>query len=182
MACPLTQGYNLDCRDSLGGIKSVRISTLADYESLGVTVVDGDITAVTASSPASQVFWKYEQLKETSSLTETINASAQNGTVYYSPEVAIVISKLATAMRNEIKVLAQNRLVAIVETNDEVPSYFVVGVSNGLDVSAGTSGTGTAYADLQGYNITMSGMEAAPMLKLAPSSITIDALLTLITN
>tara|TARA_R110000803_G_scaffold87040_1_gene153638 strand:- start:125 stop:673 length:549 start_codon:yes stop_codon:yes gene_type:complete len=182
MSCPLTVGYNLDCRDSLGGVKSVRIATLADWVSLGATVVSGDVTAVTATSPASQVFWKYEQLKETSSLTETINASAQNGTVYYSPEVAIVISKLATAMRNEIKLLAQNRLVAIVETNDEVPSYFVVGVSNGLDVSAGTSGTGTAYADLQGYNITMSGMEAAPMLKLAPSILTIDALLTLITN
>ena len=103
-------------------------------------------------------------------MTETINASAQNGTVYYTPEVTIVMSKLDATKRNEIKLLAQNRLVAIVETNDEVPAYFVVGVTTGLEVSAGTSASGTAYADLQGYSITLSGMEAAPMLQVDPTT------------
>lgn len=106
-------------------------------------------------------------------MTETINASAQNGTVYYTPEVTIVLSKLEADKRNEIKLLAQNRLVAIVETNDETPRFFVVGVTTGLEVSAGTSATGTAYADLQGYNITLSGMEAAPMLQLDPATATL---------
>ena len=113
-------------------------------------------------------------------MTETINASAQNSTVYYTPEVTIVLSKLESDKRNEIKLLAQNRLVAIVETNDETPRFFVVGVTTGLEVSAGTSATGTAYADLQGYNITLSGMEAAPMLQIDPTTAT--TLVAAVTN
>lgn len=166
MSCALTQGFTLDCKDSLGGIKSVRFATLADW--IAQTPVYGASGVVTVT-PVGNAFWKYEQLKETSSLTETINSSVQNGSVYYTPEVLVVLSKLAATKRNEIKLLAQNRLVAIVETNDEVPTYWVVGCTTGLEVSAGTSASGTAYADLQGYSITFSGMEAAPMFSISAS-------------
>jgi len=176
MPCALTTGFTLDCKDAIGGVKSVRLTTLAEYEALDPTIAGGEIDAW---GLASTVFFKYDQLKETSSMTETINASAQNGTVYYTPEVTIVLSKLDHEKRNEIKLLAQNRLVAIVETNDEVPLYFVVGVSTGLEVSAGTSATGTAYADLSGYSITLSGMEAAPMLQIeAANAATLVAAVT----
>ena len=167
MPCALTTGFDLSCRDSVGGISSVRITTLAEYIALDPTVLNGEIDAW---GSASTVFFKYDQLKETSSMTETINASAQNGSLYYTPEVTIVLSKLDATKRNEIKLLAQNRLVAIVETNDEVPAYFVVGVSTGLELSAGTAATGTAYADLSGFSITLSGMEAAPMLQVDPTT------------
>jgi len=165
MSCALTQGFTLDCKDSLGGIKSVRFASLSDWEAQTPVYTAGVVTV----TPVGNAFWKYEQLKETSSLTETINSSAQNGTVYYTPEVVVVLSKLEAAKRNEIKLLAQNRLVAIVETNDETPTYWVVGCTAGLEVSAGTSASGTAYADLQGYNITFSGMEAAPMFSISAS-------------
>tara|TARA_R110001599_G_scaffold110671_4_gene274690 strand:+ start:9444 stop:9995 length:552 start_codon:yes stop_codon:yes gene_type:complete len=167
MPCALTTGFTLDCKDAIGGVKSVRLTTLAEYEALVPTYLDGDITAW---GVAATVFFKYDQLKETSSLTETINSSVQNGSVYFTPEVTIVMSKLDAERRNEIKLLAQNRLVAIVETNDETAGYFVCGVTTGLEVSAGTSATGAAYADLQGYTITFSGMEAAPMWQLDPSA------------
>ena len=169
MPCALTTGFTLDCKDALGGVKSCRLTTLAEYEALDPTVSGG---LITAWGLATTVFFKYDQLKETSSLTETINSNVQNGSIYYTPEVTIVLSKLEADKRNEIKLLAQNRLVAIVETNDETPRFFVVGVTTGLEVSAGTSATGTAYADLQGYNITLSGMEAAPMLQLDPATAT----------
>lgn len=170
MPCALTTGFTLDCKDAIGGVKSVRLTTLAEYEALAAVVANGKVTSW---GSASTVFFKYDQLKETSSMTETINASAQNGTVYYTPEVTIVMSKLESDKRNEIKLLAQNRLVAIVETNDETPKFFVIGVTTGLEVSAGTSATGTAYADLSGYNLTLSGLEAAPMLQLDPADATL---------
>lgn len=165
MSCPLTQGFTLDCKDAVGGIKSVRLASLSDWEAQTPVYASGAVTV----TPVGNAFWKYEQLKETSSLTETINSSAQNGTVYYTPEVVIVLSKLLAAKRNEIQLLAKNRLVAIVETNDETPTYWVIGCTTGLEVSAGTSATGTAYADLQGYSITLSGMEAAPMFSISAS-------------
>jgi|TARA_R100000084_G_scaffold38238_1_gene15325 NCAIR mutase (PurE)-related protein len=170
MPCALTTGFTLDCKDAIGGVKSVRLTTLAEYEALDASVANGKISSW---GTPSTVFFKYDQLKETSSLTETINSNVQNGSIYYTPEVTIVLSKLESDKRNEIKLLAQNRLVAIVETNDETPKFFVVGVTTGLEVSAGTSATGTAYSDLSGYNLTLSGLEAAPMLQLDPADATL---------
>lgn len=180
MSCVLTQNFALPCRDSVGGISKIYIATLADYESLGETVSGGDITAF--SNAPLQVFYSYEQLKETSAVTETITASIQNGTVYMAPEVTVVLPKLATATRDEIKLLAQNRVVIMYTTNDETPNTFVVGRTNGLEITAGTAATGTAFGDLQGYTLTFSGMEPAMSLKLTPSSGTVDDMIAGISN
>lgn len=155
------------------------IATLADYESLAETVSGGDITEFAS---ASLVFQSYEQLKETSSVTETITASIQNGTVYYAPEVSVVLPKLATSTRDEIKLLAQNRVVIMYTTNDETRNTFVVGRSNGLEITAGTAATGTAFGDLQGYTLTFSGMEPAMSLKLTPTSGTVQAMIDAVTE
>jgi len=162
-SCALTTGFDLDCRDSIGGVKNIFLASLEDYVLASATVASGAITGWTGTiSPLP--FFKYDQLKETSSLTESINGSSQNGTVYFTPEVTIVLSKLDVTKRNEIKVLAQQRLVAIVEGNDS--TYWVVGYQNGLELNAGTSATGTAFGDLSGYSLTLSGMEAEPMLSI----------------
>ena len=166
-SCALTTGFDLDCRDSIGGVKSVRLASLEDYTAMVATgTASGAITGWT--TPLLD-FYKYDQLKETSSLTESINGSSQNGTVYFTPEVTLVLSKLDVTKRNEIKVLAQQRLVAIVEGNDS--SYWVVGYQNGLELNAGTSATGTAFGDLSGYSLTLSGMEADTMLSIAQAEV-----------
>lgn len=165
-SCALTTGFDLDCRDSIGGVKSVRLASLEDYTAMAATLASGAITGWTT---AALDFYKYDQLKETSSLTESINGSSQNGTVYFTPEVTLVLSKLDVTKRNEIKVLAQQRLVAIVEGNDS--SYWVVGYQNGLELNAGTSATGTAFGDLSGYSLTLSGMEADTMLSIAQAEV-----------
>jgi hypothetical protein len=165
-SCALTTGFDLDCRDSIGGVKSVRLASLEDYTAMVATLAAGAITGWTT---AALDFYKYDQLKETSSLTESINGSSQNGTVYFTPEVTLVLSKLDVTKRNEIKVLAQQRLVAIVEGNDS--SYWVVGYQNGLELNAGTSATGTAFGDLSGYSLTLSGMEADTMLSIAQAEV-----------
>ena len=165
-SCALTTGFDLDCRDSIGGVKSVRLASLEDYTAMAATVAAGAITGWTT---AALEFFKYDQLKETSSLTESINGSSQNGSVYFTPEVVIVLSKLDVEKRNQIKLLAQQRLVAIVEGNDS--SYWVVGYANGLELNAGTSATGTAFADLSGYSLTLSGLEADTMLSIAQAEV-----------
>ena len=165
-SCALTTGFDLDCRDAVGGVKSVRLASIEDYTAMAATVAAG---AITGFGSAALEFFKYDQLKETSSLTETINGSSQNGTVYFTPEVTLVLSKLDVTKRNEIKVLAQQRLVAIVEGNDG--SYWVAGYDNGLELNAGTSATGTAFGDLSGYSLTLSGMEADTMLSIAKAEV-----------
>ena len=166
-SCALTTGFDLDCRDAVGGVKSVRLASLEDYTAMAATGTASG--AITGWTTAALEFFKYDQLKETSSLTESINGSSQNGSVYFTPEVVIVLSKLDVDKRNQIKLLAQQRLVAIVEGNDS--SYWVVGYANGLELNAGTSATGTAFADLSGYSLTLSGLEADTMLSIGQTEV-----------
>lgn len=153
MACALTQGYTLDCKDSLGGIKAVWLIAHANVSS--VTEASGIVSAITKA--ASKVFYKYELVKNTGALTETITASVENGTVFYAQELSVVLNKLQANTRNEILLLAKNTLMAVVQ--DANDKYWLLGRYTGLDVTGGTAATGTAQGDRSGYTLTFTGGE-----------------------
>jgi len=90
MPCALTQGYVLDCKDSLGGMTEVLFIAKADVTA--TTEASGVITAITKA--AGKRFYKYELVKETANFVENINASVENGTVFYQQELTIVLNKL----------------------------------------------------------------------------------------
>ncbi|TSA62706.1 MAG: hypothetical protein D4R41_01665 [Sediminibacterium sp.] len=159
MACALTQGYTLDCRDSLGGIVEVYFMAAGDVSS--TTEASGVITALVKAT--GKKFYKYELVRGTSMFVENINANVQNGTVFYAPELTIVLIKLQTNTRNEILLLAQNKLVAVAKDNNG--AFWYLGKTRGLDLTAGNGGSGTAEGDRSGYTLTFTGAEAA----LAPS-------------
>lgn len=160
MACALTQGYALDCKDSSGGIVEIYFIEKANVTS--VTEASGVVTALTKAT--GKRFWKYELPKQTGSLTETITGSIENGTVFYASELILIVNKLNVAVRNEIKLLAQNTLMAVVKDNNS--KFWMVGKDRGIDLTTGTSGTGTAFGDRSGYSLTFSGSEPAPMLEV----------------
>jgi hypothetical protein len=58
----------------------------------------------------------------------------------------------------------------VLDNNDR---YWLLGAANGLEVSAGTAGTGTAFGDRSGYELTLSGMEPNPMLNVLVSQFTV---------
>lgn len=153
MACALTQGYTLDCKDSLGGIKAVWLIAHANVAS--VTEASGIVSAITKAS--GKVFYKYELVKNTGALTETITASVENGTVFYAQELSVVLNKLQANTRNEILLLAKNTLMAVVQ--DANDKYWLLGRYTGLDVTGGTAATGTAQGDRSGYTLTFTGGE-----------------------
>lgn len=164
MACALTQGFVLDCKESVGGIKSVRFVEFDNVASIAYAAGVATLTMV-----ASKKFWKYAQVRETSSSTETITANVQNGTIFYKQELTAILNKLAAATRNEILLLAKNRLMAIVE--DMNGNFWLLGAKNGLDITGGNSATGTASGDRNGYTLTFEGMEADPMWSVSSAAI-----------
>lgn len=164
MACALTQGFVLDCKESVGGIKSVRFVEFDNVASIAYAAGVATLTMV-----ASKKFWKYAQVRETSSFTETITANVQNGTIFYSQELTVILNKLAAATRNEILLLAKNRLMAIVE--DMNGNFWLLGAKNGLDITGGNSATGTASGDRNGYTLTFQAMEADPMWSVSAGAI-----------
>jgi len=169
MACALTQGYTLDCRDSLGGITEVYFIASSDITSS--TEASGVITALVKAT--GKRFYKYELTKGTSMFTEAVTSNVQNGTLYFTPELTIILNKLQANTRNEILLLAQNRLVAVAKDNNG--KYWFLGKERALDLTAGTSETGTAEGDRSGYTLTFTGAEPA----LAPEvNSTVAAALT----
>lgn len=155
MACALTSGYTLDCKDSLGGIKAVWFIEHANVSS--VTEASGVVTAITKG--AGKVFYKYELVRNTSSLTENITASVENGTVFYAQELSVILNKMQASTRNEILLLAKNVLMAVVQ--DSNGKYWLLGKTNGIDITGGSSATGTAQGDRNGYTLTFTGGEPA---------------------
>jgi hypothetical protein len=166
MACALTQGYTLDCRDSLGGITEVYFIASSDVAS--ITEASGVISAITKSS--GKRFYKYELVKGTSMFTETVAANVQNGTLYYTTELTIILNKLQANTRNEILLLAQNRLNAVAK--DSNGKFWYLGKTRTLDLTGGSAATGTAEGDRNGYTLTFSGAEPALCPEVSSSIIT----------
>jgi hypothetical protein len=167
MSCSLTTGYALGCRDSIGGIKAIYVQAFNATGSVNVNATN-TVTGFTGYSASG--FFEYDLTKATSSMTETLNASIENGSIFYAPEVTFTINKLQVAVRNELRLLARNRLLVIVQDNNS--RYWVLGSANGMEATAGTAGTGTAFGDRSGYELTLSGMEPDPMLLIASTTFT----------
>tara|TARA_R110000782_G_scaffold129774_1_gene221387 strand:- start:212 stop:766 length:555 start_codon:yes stop_codon:yes gene_type:complete len=184
MACVLTTGITLDCKDSIGGIKSVRFATKADWDSIAATIASGEVTAI---GSASTVFYKYELRRETSSFNDDPQTDQAVGGTFYKPSLSIVLNKLDTAKRNEVLLLAKNRLVCIIETAQPDDSagdgdFWVMGNESGIDMVASTGTSGTAAGDRNGYELAFEGMESQPVMKIDPTTGTVDTLLGTITN
>jgi len=165
MACSnLTAGFTLDCNDSNGGIEKIFIANGA-VES--ITEAAGVITAITVggSALAPADFFEFEVPRQTSSFTETVAVSQENGTVTYDQALTMVFNKMEASKRNEILLMAQATSMVVV-FKDGNGKYFSVGIERGAYMSAGTATSGTAYADRNGYEITVSGLEASPSFEV----------------
>jgi hypothetical protein len=153
MACTLTTGRELPCKDSVGGIKAVY---LADYGTLGaLTVTSGEVTAI-AGTPD---LFKFD-VKGNSSLEQAITSSRENGTTFYEQTLNLTLTKLDVATQQEIVTIAKARPHIFVE--DYNGNYFLIGAVHGADVSGGTIVTGAAMGDLSGFTLVFSAQETLP--------------------
>jgi hypothetical protein len=153
MPCALTSGYSLDCKDSSGGITEVYFIEKANVSS--VATASGVVTGLTKAS--GKRFWKYELPKETGNFTNNPQVSTENGTLFFEQGLTIVINKLSAAVNTELKLLAQNVLIAVVKDNNN--KFWMLGKERGVDMAASESGSGTAFGDRSGYTLNFTGKE-----------------------
>src|SRR5210317_1278246 len=153
MACDLTKGRALPCRESVGGLRAVYFVDFGDLGDVTLTSdTDDTVTDMTGTFSA----YKYE-LKGTSSVEQTINASRENGTVFFDQAVTLSLPQLSKEDNNEIKLLAYGRPHIVVE--DYNGNAYLVGREHGADVTGGTIVSGGAMGDLSGYTLTFNAME-----------------------
>lgn len=144
MACALTSGYTLDCRESVGGIIELYFIEAGNVTT--ITEASGVVTGITKAS--GKVFRKYEQEQDVAFFVENLNSNVQNGTIFYQQELTLVINKMATAVRNELLLLNKNRLIGIAK--DANGSYWLLGKTRFLRSTAAT-------LDLVPHLLTVTG-------------------------
>tara|TARA_R110000782_G_scaffold66575_2_gene134985 strand:+ start:639 stop:1157 length:519 start_codon:yes stop_codon:yes gene_type:complete len=162
MACSaLTAGILDLCNDGFGGIEKIFLAN-GPVDSFTETAgVVSDIV-VGGSSVTAADFFGFEVPRQTSTLNETITPTQENGTVTYQQDITMVFNKMEADKRNQILLMAQaTTMVAVAK--DGNGNYWSIGLEFGAYMSAGTATSGTAYADRNGYEITISGMEKTPM-------------------
>jgi len=154
MACSLTiDGRAFPCKDKIGGIKRVWIKQFASDDW-------GTITAGVVAAGGAITVFGFEITKNSGSFQQAVNASVENGTVFYSQVLELSLPNLVAADNVEIQDLLQNRLTVIVQ--DVNDNYFAMGHTTGAEATGGTVGTGTAKGDFNGYQIQLTAEEAIP--------------------
>jgi hypothetical protein len=170
MACDITTGFQLGCRDNTGGLKSIYIL------SGSITSISGSQGLITSIS-GSGVWYEFQLFRQTSNYSEELVATPENGTIVYNQTCNAVFFKMQTSVRNQVRVLAQNpNLAIIIETQNGSETgaarWFLMGQVNGSQLLSGTAQTGTAFSDLNGYNLVFSGNEPNPASEVSGSAST----------
>ena len=134
MACLLTTGRKLACKDAVGGIKAIYF---ADYGTLGTATI-GASGYVTAFASSTYNLYQYD-VKSATGLEQTINSSDDNGTTFF-----------------ELQKLIATRPHVFIQDNNG--NYLSVGMTRGT-TTTGTISTGVALGDLNGYSLTIMAQE-----------------------
>ena len=153
MACAITAGYTIDCRDAVGGIDAVYFASLAD---LTITDSSGTVTGITKAT--GKRFWKFEvPTKSTANATSNPVGSTENGTLFFEQAVDFPVNKRDATTRNIVTTLAKNKVVAV--TKDKDGTYRMYFKAYGGFLGSSTGQTGAAPGDANGYMLKFEGQE-----------------------
>jgi hypothetical protein len=168
MACELSTGFTLDCKDGIGGIKQI---VLLDQNLVTGITLDGAEIITAIAGPTDADLYTYELPTQTGSFEETINFNRDAGTIFYTQTVNVMLQKLSSAKRLELQNVATARVIVFV--NDTNNNWWAVGYEYGADISTGTAATGTALGDMNGYTIAFTHEAAKRAYKLSgtPASV-----------
>ena len=173
MACTaLTKGRGLDCNRISGGVKFIYFGVYdqftAPIETVGLVQASGEITDI---EMASNVLYRYSMPLGVASVTDTIVGSRENGTIYYTPTAQVLFNRLTKEDQNQIKLLGATKTVIFAQLNQQLANGHDViiglGVTNGMELNAGTMDTGASWGDKNGYSLSFDGMETEPFPMVA---------------
>ena len=171
MACiALTKGRGLDCSRTSGGIKYVYFAVYDEVLSTTLSASAG-ILEVTDIDMGASTLYRYAMPLGTASISDSITGSRENGTIFYTPTLNLLLNKLTKEDQNEIKLLGQTKVIVFAQLNATLASgndaIVALGTVNGMELNAGTIDSGAAWGDRGGYTLTFDGLEALPFPMVA---------------
>tara|TARA_R100000458_G_scaffold55462_1_gene59431 strand:- start:297 stop:902 length:606 start_codon:yes stop_codon:yes gene_type:complete len=173
MACNLTRGLLVDCKDQIGGLKKIFFtqSYCGDIRASATFNGTNPLQMDTAGFANWDIYggstvnvFQYDLRPNLSSMTVNVNSDPATGTTFFEQTLSITLQKLSVAQTNELKLISYNRSqIFVLDTNDNV---FLLGMDNGCDISGGTVVTGAAKGDMTGYTLELRAEEKDPMIWL----------------
>lgn len=160
MACSISAGRTIDCKDTVGGIKAVYIST-----SVGVDFPNstswGDTNDVVTNTGDTMTVYKFELVREKSSFTITLNSDYSTGTYSFDQALSLSFQKFDSSDIAEILALAKGLpAIWVVDNND---NNFLLGAGYGMALSGGNIVSGAGFADENGFTLEFAGKELNPV-------------------
>ena len=166
MACTnLTKGRGLDCNRVSGGLKFIYFSVFDEIASFAYDAVDK--STIDTIDFGGNTIYRYSLPRGSSSITDTITGSVENGTIFYTPTVNLVLNRFTQVDQEEIKLLGQTQVRIFAQLQSQLSNghdvILALGMANGMSLNAGTADSGLAFGDRNGYTLTFDGLEAVPM-------------------
>ena len=170
MACDITRGRLIDCKDSIGGLKAIyicksynnnieQVATIANTE-----MTDASFATWSGQVAAKTIVFKYDLVQNLSSMTVNINSDNANGTTFFDQTLSVTLQKIDHDMTNELRLMAYTRSQIFVQ--DSMDNVFLLGLVNGCLVTGGTVVTGTAKGDMSGYTIEWAAQEDNALIQI----------------
>ena len=166
MSCDITAGHIESCKDSVSGLKSIFIINYDKVNSDAVTysVTAGEEDVIDTWVPIDTVtalnLYKFELKSTTNSFTTAIESSRDNGTTFFSQTLVAALKRQDAVTTKNVKLLAYGRPRIVVRTMTD--QFFLMGLDQGADVSAGEISSGAALGDFNGYSLTFLAQEEMP--------------------
>lgn len=181
MSCSVSSAYGLGCKGGTGGIQTLYIFSAPIT---GITYSGSGDTQIITDIAGSGSLVEFELYRGGSNFTEAMAADPASGTVVYTQTITALFRDYTAQLRNQFSLLAKSGNVqALVRTNRD--QYILFGIDfGGGDATAINLASGTAYTDRQGYDVTLTFLQANPASFVnisAPTSAGLDAALTGIT-
>ena len=115
----------------------------------------------------ANMLYRYTMPLGVSNITDTISGSRENGSIFYTPTVNIILNRLTKEDQNEVKLLGATKTIIFAQLNATLTAtghdvIVCLGSVNGMELNAGTMDSGAAFGDRGGYTLTFDGLEAQP--------------------
>jgi hypothetical protein len=115
---------------------------------------------------ASKTFVKVGVLKNTAGLNESFVGDQTKALYYFNQTFTLVLGGLTIENRAFLKSVMNQPIAFIIKARSG--NFYAAGLNGLFQLSAAEGGTGVAEADLNGYTLTFTGIDTAPLSLVDP--------------
>lgn len=166
MACDISNGRIEQCKDSVSGLKAIYIINYdkLNSDSVSYETATGQEDVIDFWNPIDDTvslnLYKYELKSTANSFTTAINSSRDNGTTFFTQTLVANLKRQDAVTTRNVKILSYGRPRIVCRTMTD--QFFLMGLDQGADVSAGEISTGASLGDFNGYSLTFTAEEELP--------------------